>query len=486
MFPYQPVNNHDDLLKVVDGLVQEAGLDRKETGGSVTFAGLDPIRPTHIKVGSAAAAVTAANSIASAIIWRNRSGEGQDIHVDLRKAYVTQSPWQDTLVNCTLVNGTPQMMGGNVGELGSHILPTKDGRFVVLTSLYSSNTARIMELLDSGTLPRQLERATLQWDAQDLEKAAQDAGVPLVICRTRAEYQATEQYQHHAGTPLIHIEKIGDSAPEPLLPARRPLSGIRALGMVHVVAGPTVLRQLAAQGADALNLNTLNWIEEPTMYWQCQAGMRQAYLDARIDGNRKPIYELVKGTDVFVENLRPGLAAAQGYSAETLAQYRPGIIYVTVKLNTPAGPWANWMGYDFSAAGLTGMFCDIGSADQPQLPHGVNVVCDFLTGYLGAIGVQSALLRRAAEGGSYKVTVTLAQTIMLEQALGLVDNETLLNLANLGPEHQPLKPSLQTGQTAFGEFTRLGSQVEMSKTPEYWADPIISPIGSGKPEWLPR
>lgn len=486
MFSYQPVNNHDELLKVVDGLLLEAGLDRKETGGAVTFAGMDPIRPTHIKVGCASAAVTAANAIASAIIWRNRSGEGQDIHVDLRKAYVTQSPWQDILAACTLVNGTSQMMGGNVGELGSHILPTRDGRHVVLTSLYSSNTARIMDLLDSGTLPRQLERATQKRDAQDLENAAQDAAIPLVICRTSKEYAGTEQYQHHAGTPLIHIEKIGDSPREPLRPAQRPLSGVRVLGMVHVVAGPTVMRQLAAQGADALNLNTLNWVEEPTMYWQCQAGMREAYLDARIDGNRKAIYELVKDSDVFVENLRPGLAATQGYSAETLAQYRPGIIYVTVKLNTPKGPWANWMGYDFTAAGLTGMFCDIGSADQPQLPHGVNVVCDFLTGYLGAIGVQAALLRRAAEGGSYKVTVTLAQTIMLEQALGLVDNDTLLNLANLGPEHQPLKPNVQTGPTAFGEFTRLGSQVEMSKTPEYWADPIINPIGSSKPEWLPR
>jgi crotonobetainyl-CoA:carnitine CoA-transferase CaiB-like acyl-CoA transferase len=114
------------------------------------------------------------------------------------------------------------------------------------------------------------------------------------------------------------------------------------------------------------------------------------------------------------------------------------------------------------------------------------VVCDFLTGYLAAIGVQAALLRRAAEGGSYKVTVTLSQTIMLEQALGFVDNATLLNLDNLGPDHKPLKPNLQTGQTAFGEFTRLGSQIDMSKTPEYWADPIIAPIGSSKPEWLPR
>jgi crotonobetainyl-CoA:carnitine CoA-transferase CaiB-like acyl-CoA transferase len=486
MFSYQSVSNHDDLLKVVDGLLEEVGLYRKDMGGNITFAGMDPTRSTRIKVGCASAAVTGANAIASSLIWKMRSGESQNIHIDLRKAYVTQSAWQNTLVNCTLINSAPQMMGGNVGELGSFILPTRDGRFVIMTSLYSANTERIMRLLDSGTLPHQLEQATRKWDAQDLEKAAQDAAIPLSICRTRKEYEATEQYQHHIGTPLIHIEKIGDSNPEPFPVGDRPLSGIRALGMVHVVAGPTILRQLAAQGADCLNLNTLNWIEEPTLYWQCYAGIRQTYLDARIDSNRKAIYKLVKDADIFVENLRPHLAAKQGYSAGELAQFRPGIIYVSVKLNTPTGPWADWMGYDFTAAGLTGMFCDLGSPDQPQLPHEVNVVCDFLTGYLGTIGAQAALIRRATEGGSYKVTVTLSQTIMFEQALGLVDKNTLLDLENMGPEHQPLKPNLQTGQTAFGEFTRLGSQVEMSKTPEYWVDPIIHPIGSNKPEWLPR
>jgi crotonobetainyl-CoA:carnitine CoA-transferase CaiB-like acyl-CoA transferase len=485
MFPYQPVNDHEGLLAVVDGLLQEVGLSRDDFGGKLTFEGMDPIRPTHIKVSSASATIAGANAILSAIIWRKRTGQAQDIHIDLRKAYAIQSPWQDILLNCTLVNGTQQMMGGNVGELGSHILPTRDGRWVILTSLYSSNTERVMRLLDSGTLPKQLERATRKWDAIDLENAAQNASVPLVICRTRKEFQATEQYERHIAAPLIHIEKIGDSKPEPFPPGPRPLSGIRALGMVHVVAGPAVLRQLSAQGADCLNLNTLNWVEEPTMFWQCQAGIREAYLDARVDKNRMEIINLVKDADVFVENLRPHLADQQGFSAQTLAQHRPGIIYVKIKLNTPSGPWADWMGYDFTAAGLSGLLCDIGSPDQPQLPHGVNVVCDFLTGYLGSIGVQTALLRRASEGGSYLVTVTLSQTIMFEQALGLVANDVLGKMDQLGPEHKPMQPNLQTGKTAFGEFTRIGSQVEMSETPEYWADPIISPIGSSKPEWLP-
>ena len=486
MLNYPIIENHEDLTKAVDLILSEAGLDRSDQGGSLTFAGMDPIRKTHIKVGSAAAAVTAANAVATAILWRKRTGEGQDIHVDLRKVYAVQSPWQDILARSTLINGVPQMMGGNVGQLGSILLPTRDDRWVILTSLYAANTVRACTLLDCGTDPTQLERAARKWDAEDLERAAQDAGVPLAICRTRAEYQATEQYQHNKAQPLIHIEKIGDSAPEPLPAGPRPLSGLRALGMVHVVAGPACMRQLAAQGADCLNLNTLDWIEEPTMYWQCATGQRQAFLDARIDANKRPIYELVQNADVFVENLRPHLASRQGFSPETLAQYRPGIIYVDIKLNARRGPWADWMGYDFIAAGLAGMFCDIGSADQPQLPHDVSVVCDFVTGYLSAIGVQAALLRRASEGGSYRVSVNLAQTIMLQQAIGLIDGATLLKHDDLGPEHQPLPPNLQTGPTAFGEFTRLGSQIEMSRTPEYWADPMVEPIGSSKPVWLPR
>ncbi|UZW62179.1 CoA transferase [Lysobacter enzymogenes] len=180
------------------------------------------------------------------------------------------------------------------------------------------------------------------------------------------------------------------------------------------------------------------------------------------------------------------MAARAGYSAHALAELRPGIICVDLSLNAPRGPWADWMGYDFIAGGLTGLFCDIGSADQPQLPNDVNVVCDFMTGYLAAIGVQAALLRRAREGGSYRVSVNLSQTIMLEQAIGFVGTDTLLDYEALGDEHKPLPPALQTGQTAFGEFTRLGSQVEMSKTAEYWADPMIVPIGSCRPQWRPR
>ena len=74
----QPVNNHEDLVGVVDGLLEEMGLDRRDTGGTVTFAGLDPLRPTVLKVGAArlallAAIVILANSVAIASVERRRT-----------------------------------------------------------------------------------------------------------------------------------------------------------------------------------------------------------------------------------------------------------------------------------------------------------------------------------------------------------------------------------------------------------------------------
>lgn len=392
----QPVNNHKDLVAVVDGLLGEMGLDRRDTGGKVTFAGLDPLRPTVLKTGAASAAIAAADAIASAILWRLRGGKEQDIHIDLRKAYVYQSPWQDVLQDYTLINGNSVMVLPNYG--GGFLLPTRDNRFVILLAPYPSQQVKAAEIFRCGLVEEQLAQVARKWDAADLEAAGQAAALPISMIRTQEEFQASDHWQSHASTPLIHIEKIGESEPAPLPPGPRPLSGVRALGMTHVVAGPVTLRQLAAAGADCLNLNMPGYVEDRMFFMQSDAGVRQAILDARKPENRKAVYALVRDSDVFVENLRPQLAAREGYAAEDLAEVRPGIIYVRIKLNTVTGPWANWVGFDLSAGAFTGVYTAEGSTEQPRLPGGVNVVVDFLCGMIAAAGVQAALIRRANEG----------------------------------------------------------------------------------------
>jgi len=484
MIIHQPVNNHDDLRKITDNILRDAGLTIEDSGGKVTFAGKDPVRKTVMKAGGATAAVLAANAVAEAAIWKERTGEGQDIHVDLRKAWIEQSPWQADAYNYTMVNGAHKMFNFGSYVVLNPFVPTRDGRWMIMCPLYPSQERKILKLLNCGPDEAQLRQATIKRDALEMEEAAAALQVPLQMVRSREEWDSSEQGKIQAETPLIHIEKIGESAPIPLPQGKRVLSGLRVLSMVHAVAGPCCPRTLAGQGADCLNINMPDWIEYGNFYFQADIGIRQAYLDARQAENRKKVYELIKDADVFVDNLRPGVADKEGYSAESLAERKPGIIAVSVKLNTHEGPWSLWPGFDINAAGITGLSTAEGTADQPLPPQQVLVICDIMTGYLAAIGVKAALLRRAKEGGSYSVRVSLSQVCTYIMSLGLNDKDLIDNLENLGEEHQIMKPNLITGMTGFGELTKAGSQVEMSKTPQSWDDPILHVPGTSKLEWL--
>ena len=73
---------------------QNSGHITEDSGGEVTFAGKEPIRKTVMNAGASTACILAANAVSDAAIWRERTGEGQDIHVDLRNAWIEQSPWK--------------------------------------------------------------------------------------------------------------------------------------------------------------------------------------------------------------------------------------------------------------------------------------------------------------------------------------------------------------------------------------------------------
>ncbi len=134
----QVVTTHDDMHKVADDMLREVGMGIGDCGGSVTFAGMEPVRKTVIKAGAAPAIILASNAVAEAAIWRERTGEGQDIHVDLRKAWIEQSPWQLDAVPYTLVNGQHKMFNLGSYVVTNPIVPSRDGRWMVMCPLYPS------------------------------------------------------------------------------------------------------------------------------------------------------------------------------------------------------------------------------------------------------------------------------------------------------------------------------------------------------------
>src|SRR5690606_36568277 len=110
----------------------------------------------------------------------------------------------------------------------------------------------VLELLDCANTPDALAQSIGRWGADELEDAFAQRKLPGVYARSSDQWLAHPQGAWLDTVPVIQIEKIGDSAPEPARARTRPLDQLRVLDLGHVIAGPVITRSLAEHGADVL------------------------------------------------------------------------------------------------------------------------------------------------------------------------------------------------------------------------------------------
>jgi crotonobetainyl-CoA:carnitine CoA-transferase CaiB-like acyl-CoA transferase len=426
----------------------------------------------------------AAKTIAAAAVWRDRTGQGQDVHVDIRKAFRRFGGFFEGIWET--VNGRSPAMGffdNNPFFEFPLFRETRDGRHVVTLNFYPKLHQRALNFFRCSDNLESLQNSILQWRADDLEAAAAEEGLVLAKVRTFEELREESQYTEVlAKMPLISIEKIGESEPIPFKPdAKAPLDGIRALGMGHVIAGAAIGRDLAFYGADVLNVWRPNDTEVEAFFWDVQVGMRSTILDSSKE-DRAKFDALLKDADIFFANKRPGYLKSHGLDAEELCAKKPGLIHATVVLHGEQGPWSNRPGFDEIGATVSGLFALEGSLSSPKQPP-IVPICDNVVGWLGTVGVLAALRRRAVEGGSYKVVVSLTRTVLWQLALGIFDRAFAHATAGSSEEHTNVAPDLFRAETPLGTYQGLDEQVYLSKSPGSFRT-VIVPRGSNKPEWL--
>jgi crotonobetainyl-CoA:carnitine CoA-transferase CaiB-like acyl-CoA transferase len=478
---HAPIDLHAELADVLAGV----GMSPQDAGGAVTFRGADPIVPSTLRLASAAGIGLSAKSVALAKLWRVRGGAGQDVTMDLRKAPHRLCPFYD--LTWERLNGFPPLVPSDPGNpMALSFYRTGDGRWVMPLNAYPKLKGRALELLDCADNAAAVTRAIARWQGADLERAGVEAGVVMPMVRSLAEFLEEPQYRDFLSRqPLVEVEKIADSAPVPLPEgATSPLDGIRALGMGHVIAGAGIGRTLALHGADVLNLWKPYEHENDVLYYTANVGVRSCLVDPSSPAGAQQVRELLANTDVFYANRRPGYLEEIGLSPEQAAAIRPGVIHTTVSLYGTEGPWANRVGFDQSAGCVTGMMTLEGSPDQPQLSP-IAVVNDYLVSWLATTGIVEALLRRATEGGSYRVHVSLTRVALWILSLGTFDEEYANATAGTGEEHAYLAPDTFTAETPCGPYQGVTDQVEMSDTPGEYRT-VLVPRGSSKAEWLPR
>ncbi len=436
----------------------------------VTLTGADPILPTGIKIGTAASALIAASALAATELWRQRTGRGQSVAVDLRAAVAAFKSERFLRVN----GETPADV---LGELFG-FYRTGDDRFIQLHCAMPHHQDGIVRFLGAPPTREGLAAAVATWKAGELEDALARDGRPVGIVRSRAEWQAHPQGRAVAGLPLFEIVKIGDSRPEPAGTGARPLSGVRALDLTRVLAGPVCGRTLASHGADVMLVTSPHLYLAPAHVMDTALGKLSVSLDLRQPADTERLHGLVREADVFCQSYRPGTLAGRGLTPEGLARLRPGIVYVTVSAFSHAGPWQARRGFETLIQSVSGMAEEQGRLAGGGPPrHLPAQVVDHGTGYLAALGALLALGRRAREGGSYLVRVSLAQTGRWVDTLGRVDGTGTpdLGLPDVGD-------LLAEMDTPFGRLRHVVPAARLSETPCGWSRPAV-PLGTHPPAW---
>ena len=130
---------------------------------------------------------------------------------------------------------------------------------------------------------------------------------------------------------------------------------------------------------------------------------------------------------------------------------------------------------------VSGLFCIEGTPTHPKSPPIIPIV-DNIVGWLGTIGVLAALRRRAVEGGSYRVTVSLTRTLLWLLSLGIFDKDYARATAGSSDEHADVAPDLFTAETPLGTYQGI-TELVLSRTPASFRT-VLVPRGSSKPEWL--
>jgi crotonobetainyl-CoA:carnitine CoA-transferase CaiB-like acyl-CoA transferase len=473
-----------DCAVETEALLASIGASSGESSGKLSFYGADPIVPSVVRFGAMSAVSLAAKSLLIAAIWKMRTGEGQDIHVDVRKALRRFSPFIDG--RWELLNGYAGGMYSNVDDaLAAKIYAAKDGKLFMPSNPYPGLYRRFLDLLNVSGSPESIAAAIGQWDGDDLEQAAVKAGVVLPMARTLQQVMAMDVYTHGLrDLPLISVEKIGDTPPMPFAGnPTAPLSGVRALGLGHVIAGASIGRALALHGADVLNVwNPQDW-EHDIFLNTSHVGMRSTTLRLKHAPARAKFDELAKGADIFFANRRFDYLGRYGLTAEEMCGANPGLIHTNAYYcNPPGRPWDDRVGFDVSSGFAMGLDCLEGTDAKPAFPP-IFVVNDYVASWLATIGALQALKRRAIEGGGYKVTVSLCRTTLWLISMGIFDKAYAQATAGSSDEHVYVEPEQFTVETPMGTFTGVTEMVEMSKTPGHYRFPR-EPRGAAKPEWL--
>ena len=445
------------------------------------ISGSDPVLNSRFKLGEVAAAAHASVGVAVNDIWELKTSRRQKIQISVRSAAASLK--SNKFIKTRQTNGEFLKLVDKDHEFNRQlngIYRTRDSRWALPHFGLNHLRDRMLGLLEASPDQLSISRAVSKWDAIDLENAIAEMNLCGGMIRTNSEWMAEPHGKVLSQKPVVEILKIGPSDPEPIPSGCRPLSGIKVLDLTRILAGPIAARTLAEHGADVLMVTAENLPQVHAYVADTSHGKRSCFVDIKENDGARKLKDLIIGADIFSQGYRPGAMEKLGFGPEELSEIRPGLIYLSINCYGFDGEFSDRGGWEQVAQIMTGLTTmDDGSnkMNPPSLlPAAAN---DYITGYLGAYGALLALARRAREGGSYHVRVSLCQTAMMIYRNGKIQDGVV-------PEELSLREIDDLSilsRTHLGEAKHLAPVLNLSETPPFWKMPTPK-LGGYKAEWL--
>lgn len=210
--------------------------------------------------------------------------------------------------------------------------------------------------------------------------------------------------------------------------SKLPLDGIRILDFTQVMMGPCATQMLADFGADVIKVErpgsgdlSRNFFGETSeeamnnvVFSSLNRNKRSIEIDTKSDAGKQMVFDLVKVSDVVIDNFRAGVMERLGFGYKALKAINPRIIVASGTGFGEAGPYVHKGGQDVLAQAMSGV---MEKTADPSIPQSIypTTLCDYSAGMHLVQGVMAALLGRAKTGIGQKVSVSLYDSMIAMQ-----------------------------------------------------------------------
>ncbi|MCW8879530.1 MAG: CoA transferase [Kangiellaceae bacterium] len=260
------------------------------------------------------------------------------------------------------------------------------------------------------------------------------------------------------------------------------LEGIKVIDLSRILAGPWATQLLADYGAEVIKIekpevgdDTRNWGppfvnldgEQVAAYFAgANRGKASISLDITSAAGQSQIKDMVKNSDVLVENFKVGGLAKYGLDYTSLKSINPRLIYCSISGFGQTGPLKNEPGYDAMIQAMGGLMSITGQPDEKGgEPTKVGVaVADLMTGMYASNAIMAAIIYRNKTGEGQHIDVSLFEcqlAMLANQGMNvLAGDEAVGRLGNAHPNIVPY----QTFETSSGHIMiAVGNDAQFKK-----------------------